>query len=357
VQGRLPDATVSFSAALRLYEEAGDAWGAAFALQGLGVQAVLATEYERATALYVEALSRFRVIGDPWGIGGTLMNLGCLVGDTGDAVRGEQLLRESLPPLRQAGDADRLGRALVNLGEYAAERGDGEEAETFLSEGLAMLRQLGQREVIAYALGILGTLAAGRGDTARAMSHLAESLRLCREIGARHWTAQTLERLAAVVVSARDATLAARLLGAADALRAATGRRVPPAEQGGVEATAAAARGALGEIAFATAEAAGRAQPDAAIAAVLAHVSEAAAGAPFDRDTQLQLVRIAGPRLTPREREVLALLVAGQRDPQIGAALSISPRTVESHVAAILAKLAAPSRTAAVAHAVRHNLV
>ncbi|MDQ3410803.1 MAG: response regulator transcription factor, partial [Chloroflexota bacterium] len=62
------------------------------------------------------------------------------------------------------------------------------------------------------------------------------------------------------------------------------------------------------------------------------------------------------PWLTRREREVLRLLVEGRRDPQIGAALSISPRTVESHVGHILTKLGVESRTAAVAHAVRHGL-
>jgi DNA-binding NarL/FixJ family response regulator len=51
--------------------------------------------------------------------------------------------------------------------------------------------------------------------------------------------------------------------------------------------------------------------------------------------------------LTPREREVLALLVEGQSDREIGEALYISPRTVSKHVAAILAKLGVATRTAA----------
>ena len=92
VQGRIQEATAHHTAALRLYKEAGDDWGIAYALQGLGVQAVLETEYERATTLYEEALARFEAIGDAWGIGGTLMNLGCLVGDAGEAERGERLL-------------------------------------------------------------------------------------------------------------------------------------------------------------------------------------------------------------------------------------------------------------------------
>ena len=372
VQGRIRDAAARHAAALHFYEEAGDAWGAAFALQGLGVQAVLQTEYERATALYEEALARFRAIGDAWGIGGTLLNLGCLAGDAGDRERGEQLLTESLAPLRQAGDPDRLARALVNLGEHASYRGDDARAEHLLSESLALARPLGQREVVAYALGLLGLLAYRRGDAARAMAHLAESLTLCYEIGARHWTAQTMERLAAVAVGDDRAELAARLLGAATALREATGRRLPPGERAGIEATATAARSAVGEAVFAAAAADGQARPESAIAEAIAVTSSAAlAGeetSPSGEPTALRpRVRTAvfrpggasaaAPRLSARELDVLRLLAEGQADREIAAALSISPRTVETHVGRILTKLGLHSRTAVVAYAVRHRLV
>jgi len=61
--------------------------------------------------------------------------------------------------------------------------------------------------------------------------------------------------------------------------------------------------------------------------------------------------------LTPRELDVLRLLVEGRSDRQIGEALSISHRTVMRHVEHILAKLAVDSRTAAATQAVRLRLV
>jgi DNA-binding CsgD family transcriptional regulator len=53
--------------------------------------------------------------------------------------------------------------------------------------------------------------------------------------------------------------------------------------------------------------------------------------------------------LTQRQRQVLDLIVDGRSDPEIAAALHISPKTVGHHVAAILAKLGVENRTHAVA--------
>ena len=61
--------------------------------------------------------------------------------------------------------------------------------------------------------------------------------------------------------------------------------------------------------------------------------------------------------LTQRERDVLRLLVEGHSNKEIGAALSLSHRTVMHHVTGILSKLGVENRTAATHYAVRHGLV
>ena len=63
------------------------------------------------------------------------------------------------------------------------------------------------------------------------------------------------------------------------------------------------------------------------------------------------------PELTPREREVLALMVDGAPNKLIARALGISERTAKFHVAAILGKLGAQNRAGAVAIALRDGLV
>jgi DNA-binding NarL/FixJ family response regulator len=61
--------------------------------------------------------------------------------------------------------------------------------------------------------------------------------------------------------------------------------------------------------------------------------------------------------LTPREREVLQMLASGLANKEIAAKLSISDHTVKFHVASILGKLGAATRTEAVALGIRRGLV
>ena len=63
------------------------------------------------------------------------------------------------------------------------------------------------------------------------------------------------------------------------------------------------------------------------------------------------------PALSSRELEVLRLLTDGASNPDISTTLHISRRTAEHHVEHILTKLDVTSRTAAVAHALTHQLL
>jgi DNA-binding NarL/FixJ family response regulator len=63
------------------------------------------------------------------------------------------------------------------------------------------------------------------------------------------------------------------------------------------------------------------------------------------------------PELTPREHDVLALIVAGMANKRIALELGLSEKTVKAHVGHLLAKLGVADRTQAALLAVRTGLV
>ncbi len=62
-------------------------------------------------------------------------------------------------------------------------------------------------------------------------------------------------------------------------------------------------------------------------------------------------------RLTAREREVLAEIGRGRSNREIARTLTLSEKTVKTHVSAVLAKLGVPDRTQAALYAVRTGLL
>ena len=79
---------------------------------------------------------------------------------------------------------------------------------------------------------------------------------------------------------------------------------------------------------------------------------------PTRRRTQAEKdIALMASQLTPREREVLTLLVQGADGRRAAATLGISLNTVRTHVQSILTKLQVHSRLEAATFAVRHGIV
>lgn len=79
-------------------------------------------------------------------------------------------------------------------------------------------------------------------------------------------------------------------------------------------------------------------------------------GFPRSRARSQELEELA-EALTPRESEVLQMLASGLGNKEIAAKLAISEHTVKFHVASILGKLGATSRTEAVSLGIRRGLI
>ena len=89
---------------------------------------------------------------------------------------------------------------------------------------------------------------------------------------------------------------------------------------------------------------------------VVLHSQEVNDVIPVAAPTLQPLAELAEP-LTRREREVLQMLAGGLANKEIAARLNISEHTVKFHVASVLGKLGAGTRTEAVALGIRRGLV
>jgi NarL family two-component system response regulator YdfI len=94
----------------------------------------------------------------------------------------------------------------------------------------------------------------------------------------------------------------------------------------------------------------------AATGLIVMHPAEVDAAFPAVEPASRPLAELAEP-LTPRESEVLQMLASGLANKEIAARLTISEHTVKFHVASILGKIGAGSRTEAVSLGIRRGLV
>jgi hypothetical protein len=156
---------------------------------------------------------------------------------------------------------DRTGMVwcLVGLGQVAQVRGDAEVAAAWLQEGLALAWAMEAKPEVSEALAALGMVAWRQGDAAAALAQLRESLTQRWAMGARLGIAEGLEQVALVAGGQQQLARAARLLGAAEALRQTIGAPRPPVDRPIYEATLETTRLGLGTDAFAAAWAAGQA--------------------------------------------------------------------------------------------------
>jgi DNA-binding CsgD family transcriptional regulator/tetratricopeptide (TPR) repeat protein len=331
------------------------------ALLGAGMLAHYAADDARAVPWLEESLARYRAIADGWGVSFALTILGIVAEDDGDYERAAARFADGLVHARAARDPVQTGLVLFHLGTVAWGQGDGERAVELISEALALQRVAGD---LAYgapeSLGFLGLLAGEQGDLLRSVALQRESLSLHLGIGSKEVLAVNLANVAMLAVANRRPAAAARLFGAAMGHREAIGNLFKLPERAVYERAVDAVRSALCADDFAAAWDAGRALSLAEAAtdafAVIDEIdSQAATGAPASR-TPSTAPDPAGD-LTGRELEVLRLLVEGRSDREIAAALFISPRTAQGHVAHVFIKLNVSTRTAAAAAALQAGLV
>jgi Tetratricopeptide repeat len=123
---------------------------------------------------------------------------------------------------RTAGDDEGVASALCNLGEIALVSRDYRGALPLFEESLTGARKLEHAWGCALVLGNLGVVRMELGELQAGVASLADALQLYGELSDPAGVAATLDRLAGALARVGNGATAARLLGAATAVRGPT---------------------------------------------------------------------------------------------------------------------------------------
>jgi predicted ATPase/DNA-binding CsgD family transcriptional regulator len=304
-----------------------------------------------AVAYAKQGLALAGELGDPLALGRAYYVAGMTWAHSGDAARAAVPYEEAVALLRTTGATFWEAMALAELGDTRLMTGDVSEAVRLLDEALALLRRVENPFGMAVTLGERAHAARMQGDQVLAARLFAESIAAAEEIGTGRFVLGAVAGLAGVALALEQPARAARLLGAVEteAETSGVGRLGHAAHTARILAEV---RASLPEPAFTTAWEEGRHLPVAeALADALAIAASVGQEPPPAHDD------VSGFGLTPRELDVLRLLVEGRSDREIGEALFIGTRTVQTHVSNLFAKLGVNARAEAAAVAVRRGLV
>jgi len=251
VQGDLFEAEAAAEEGLRLSASAEIKSNLAASLQLiLGDVAEQLGDYKRAKELFEESRRIYVDAGDRWGIAEAIGGLGNAYYDSGDYERAKELFEEGLDLSRELGSAQPHSTFLISLGYEFLLQGDYEQATTLNEEAATLLREHGLRGGLEHAIDNLGWAALLRGDYERADALLQDSLMLCRELGNELVASESLEGLACTAGTRGEAERAARLFGVAEALRESAGYRQGPRESAIREPYLTAARASIEKTAW-----------------------------------------------------------------------------------------------------------
>jgi tetratricopeptide (TPR) repeat protein len=197
----------------------------------MGWAALLQGDYDKAIESNEEGLALSRGSGNEWNAALALHNLGCVAIERQDYAWASPLLEEALVLARKVGDQQLLSICLTALGLTAMYGGDYERAKTLFEQAITLQEEVGAKENMAGNLRNLALTLMDWGDHERAREILDEGLSLSCELGHKLQVAEGLD-VAGRIAGERDQALrAARLWGAAEALRETINAPLPAGER------------------------------------------------------------------------------------------------------------------------------
>ncbi len=322
---------------------------------GIGELHMVQGQFAQSDTVLAEGAALMRTLGEPFDLAMALISQGASLTYGGNAAEAEPFLQEALTLAPTIADqslrAAVAGRALANLSVSAREKGElglaARHGEAALDRFRGRSLELGEIRTLMD----LGDIARNQGDHRRAVEHYQACLVLAGERSELRLVAAALASIGSTAVVWGQERAALLLFGAAAAFGERTGySMVLQADVATLNRNLTILRAALGDREVDATLAEGSSLPLAEAKRVAATVIAPTASETFSADA-------LPATLTPREQDVLRLLISRSERREIAAALFLSSRTVQWHVASILGKLGASSRREAAVLAMAKGLV
>jgi tetratricopeptide (TPR) repeat protein len=189
----------------------------------LGVLLERMGEQQDALGHFERSLAIWRDLGDRGQQARELNSLGITHHFLGDLDTARALLEDSAAICREIGSNFRLAVALTNLGQAESDAGNFDHATQVLQEALAVDRKHGDMLGVAIDQQSLAGVSLRAGRSREARDQLSEMVDYVASSGDPELLASTLELAAAATAELGEGLRAARLTGAAEAVRQKTG--------------------------------------------------------------------------------------------------------------------------------------
>ncbi|HEX5692658.1 MAG TPA: tetratricopeptide repeat protein [Roseiflexaceae bacterium] len=201
-----------------------------------------------------ESLGLYRELDLYWGVAWVFVTLGEVAVMNENVEWAKELLQEGLALQRKFDIREGIAWALNHLGHVAQLEGDAERATQLHNESIPLFRESASQNLgdlgMAWAFQGLGETALSTGSATAARQHLDEALALFRNLGDRMGMSWCLAGLGGVAALDEEPERAARMWGAAEALRQTIGCRPAPAARATYERLLAEVHDQLGDKAF-----------------------------------------------------------------------------------------------------------
>ena len=304
-----------------------------------------------AAELSEEGVALFRQVGDEWGLGVGLHFLGLAIVQT-DVSRARDCFQESIAIFGPLGGKGDIAMPFRGMGLLSYLNGEFAQARQYFEESASLFRSNGDAWSSSMVMHDLGSVAEAQGSIYEAAAFLSESLRTWRELGNKRGSLICLAGFVRVALRLGVLDLAVQLIAAIETLLADAHIALEPTDGTSLHDGLAQARSRLRAAEFAAAWQKGAGLSFEAAIALGFSVEDIVKSL----GSKGRMVARPSDELSPREREVAALLPLGMTNRQIADRLTITEGTANLHVKHILAKLGFTSRAQIAAWVVQQGV-